>query len=263
MFMKKLYYLNFTVLVLAACLFPGFALSTQGRGNVTGSYITIEYQPSLSNFRNFRIKETGFNTSSPIGLVRSARNAEASVLGVPQHFYTQQQSDSYKSYGNDLLGFGASVGLLVKSLRVEFEGSYKRFDIKHLVNYASRDGHRYFAIPRDTFFNKSIPNKMLGYTVAKNNGISVASNMVNLCYELIKYSSFTPYVCLGVGGDFIELFDSMRIKLAYQGKVGVSYPITSRLVFSISGQYHRVVGSKFKLLPLNQPVPLKKGERWS
>nr|ABO36244.1 Omp-1-4 [Ehrlichia ewingii] len=250
MFMKKLYYLNFTVLVLTVYLFPSFVFSMQGRSNITGSYITVSYQPSMSNFRNFHIKETNFDTKDPIGLIRSARSTEPSVLKINTHFYKPQQSDSYKSYGNDLLGFSTSIGLLVKNLRMEFEGSYKKFDIKRLVNYASRDGHRYFAIPRDTFFNNSIPYAFNAYTVAKNNGLSIISNMINLCYESIKYNNFMPYICLGAGGDFIELFDSMRIKFAYQGKLGVSYPLTSNLVLAISGQYHKVVGDKFKFLPL-------------
>ena len=270
--MNKLYRLNFIVVVLIAYLSPwvGFTSSIyQGSSNITGSYITIKYQPSISNFRNFHIKETDFDTSEPIGLKTSVRNIENSTLNTYHNFYASEESDSYKSYGNDLLGFGASIGLLAKNLRVEFEGSYKRFDIKHFVNYVARDGDRYFSIPRQTALSVTPmggenmtfiadSTTCLGYTVAKNTGITIASNMINLCYDLIKHNNFTPYVCLGIGGNFIEVFDSMRIKFAYQGRVGISYPITSKLILSISGQYHKVVGNKFKLLPLNQPVPLRR-----
>ena len=271
--MKKLHCLSF-ILLLIAC-FPPVPAFSHGNSNITGSYITIKYQPSISNFRNFHIKETDFDTKNPIGLTTYAKNSQSNIL-FNYNFYLPRQSDSYKSYGNDLLGFGMSIGLLVRNLRIEFEGSYNKFDVKPLIGYAYKDGHRYFAIPREKTNNGLAPTsslifintqeqdyytEYLGYTVAKNNGINIASNMVNLCYESAKYNNLKPYLCLGIGGDFIELFDVMRIKFAYQGKVGISYPITQRLVLSINGQYHKVIGNKFKFLPLIQPVPLRREQK--
>ncbi|AHX04739.1 P44/Msp2 family outer membrane protein [Ehrlichia japonica] len=254
-------YLNF-IISLSILLLPGFAFSVYQNNNIDGSYITIKYQPTVSHFKNFHIKETDFDSAEPVGLNKYVTNTELSNLSNNFSFIMSRQTDSYKSYKNDLLGLGLSIGLLVRNFRVEFEGSYKSFDIKRLAYYQSKEGHRYFAIPRH-LLHGFMPLKETitsgynqGYIIAKNNGISIISNIINLCRET-KYKSFTPYICLGVGGDFIEVFDVMRIKFAYQGKIGINYPITSKLVLSINGQYHKVIGDKFKLLPVLLPVSLK------
>ena len=252
--MYKLYYLSFAI-SLAQLLFPGFAFSIDQNNNIHGSYITIKYQPTISNFKNFHIKETDFDTEAPIGFNTIAPNTVFDSLKVHYNFSVLYNKDSYKFYDNDLSGLALSIGLLVKNLRIEFEGSYKNFDTKRLVHYNSREGHKFFAIPRKS--NSYVTPQSDNYTVAKNNGISIISNIINLCSET-KHKNFTPYICLGIGGDFIEIFDVMRVKFTYQGKVGVSYPITSRLVLSISGQYHKVIGNKFEFLPLIQPVALKR-----
>ncbi|CEI84726.1 Surface antigen msp4 [Ehrlichia minasensis] len=251
--MYKLYYLSFAI-SLAQLLFPGFAFSIDQNNNIHGSYITVKYQPTISNFKNFHIKETDFDTEDPVGFNTVVPNTDLSSLIIHYNFSALRHKDSYKFYDNDLSGLALSIGLLVKNLRIEFEGSYKNFDTKRLVRYNSREGHKFFAIPRTTTIHE-MPSAN-DYTVAKNNGISIISNIINLCSET-KYKNFTPYICLGIGGDFIEIFDVMRVKFTYQGKVGVSYPITSRLVLSISGQYHKVIGNKFEFLPLIQPVELK------
>ncbi|AAZ68930.1 P44/Msp2 family outer membrane protein [Ehrlichia canis] len=252
--MYKLYYLSF-IISLAQLLFSGFAFSIDKNNNIHGSYITIKYQPTISNFKNFHIKETDFDTEDPIGFDIIAPNTNFDFLKHNYNFSVLYHKDSYKFYENDLSGLALSIGLLVKNLRIEFEGSYKNFDTKRLAYYHSREGHKFFAIPRTSNFGV-IPNED-NYTVAKNNGISIISNIINLCSET-KFKNFTPYICLGIGGDFIEIFDVMRVKFTYQGKVGISYPITPKLVLSISGQYHKVIGNKFKFLPLIQPVALKR-----
>ena len=254
-------YLNF-IISLSILLLPEFAFSVYQDNNIDGSYITIKYQPTISHFKNFHITETDFNSAEPVGLDKAATNTGFSILNDNYNFSMPRQTDSYKSYKNDLLGLGLSIGLLVRSFRVEFEGSYKSFDTKRLAHYQSKEGHKYFAIPRHLLHGfmplkeTSTAGYNQGYIIAKNNGISIISNIINLCRET-KYKSFTPYVCLGIGGDFIEIFDVTRIKFAYQGKVGISYPITSNLVLSINGQYHKVIGDKFKLLPVFLPVSLK------
>ncbi|KJV63475.1 MULTISPECIES: P44/Msp2 family outer membrane protein [Ehrlichia] len=254
-------YLNL-IISLSILLLPEFAFSVYQNNNIDGSYITIKYQPTVPHFKSFHIRETGFDSAEPVGLSQFVANTELNSLNNNYNFSTTRQTDSYKSYKNDLLGLGLSIGLLVRNFRVEFEGSYKNFDTKRLAYYQAKEGYKYFAIPRH-LLHGFMPLKETttsgynqGYIIAKSNGISIISNIINLCREA-KYKSFTPYICLGVGGDFIEIFDAMRIKFAYQGKVGISYPITSNLVLSINGQYHKVIGDKFKLLPVFLPVSLK------
>ncbi|AHC39603.1 P44/Msp2 family outer membrane protein [Ehrlichia muris] len=254
-------YLNL-IISLSILLLPGFAFSVYQNNNIDGSYITIKYQPTVSHFKNFHIKETDFDSAEPVGLNKYVTNTGFSALSNNFNFSMPHQTDSYKSYKNDLLGLGLSIGLLVRNFRVEFEGSYKSFDTKRLAYYQAKEGHTYFAIPRHLLYGfmplkeTTSSSYSQGYLIAKSNGISIISNIINLCRET-KYKSFTPYICLGVGGDFIEIFDTMRIKFAYQGKVGISYPITSKLVLSINGQYHKIIGDKFKLLPVFLPVSLK------
>nr|AAF73411.1 P28-3 [Ehrlichia chaffeensis] len=250
--MQKLY---ISFIILSGLLLPKYVFCMHQNNNIDGSYVTIKYQLTTPHFKNFYIKETDFDTQEPIGLAKITANTKFDTLKENFSFSPLHQTDSYKSYQNDLLGIGLSVGLFVKSFRIEFEGAYKNFNTKRLARYKSKDGYKYFAIPRKS--EHGFLDNTFGYTVAKNNGISIISNIINLCSET-KYKSFTPYICIGVGGDFIEIFDVMRIKFAYQGKVGVSYPITSKLILSINGQYHKVIGNKFELLPVYQPVELKR-----
>ncbi|AHX05153.1 P44/Msp2 family outer membrane protein [Ehrlichia chaffeensis] len=247
--MQKLY---ISFIILSGLLLPKYVFCMHQNNNIDGSYVTIKYQLTTPHFKNFYIKETDFDTQEPIGLAKFTANTGFDILKSNYSFSPLHQTDSYKSYQNDLLGIGLSVGLFVKSFRVEFEGSYKNFNAKRIARYKSKEGYKYFAIPRQSQHGFLSGN----YTVAKNNGISIISNIINLCREA-KYKTFTPYICIGVGGDFIEIFDVMRIKFAYQGKVGASYPITSKLILSINGQYHKVIGNKFELLPLYQFVQLK------
>ena len=60
--------------------------------------------------------------------------------------------------------------------------------------------------------------------------------------------SASPYICIGIGGDFTEFFDQLHVKLAYQGKIGISYPIYNKINLFANGYYHIVIGNKFKNL---------------
>nr|BBE10877.1 map1-11 [uncultured Ehrlichia sp.] len=262
--MKKLYYLNFILVLLATCFLPKFAFSTFHDTNIAKPYITVNYQPTVSNFRNFHIKETNFDTKKPIEVNINSTGISTRYFKNREFAFYSSHNKHYESYKNDLSAFTTSIGISLKNFKIEAEGSYKVFDVFDFRNYAIQGAHNIFALPRETnsygmypLDRPSLRNKNTGYTILKNNGIAIISNMINLCYEK-QSNNFTPYICFGIGGDFIEIFDTTRIKAAYQGKIGISYPLTSRTNLLISGQYHKVIGNQFKELPTLQIVELKR-----
>ncbi|QGR02926.1 P44/Msp2 family outer membrane protein [Ehrlichia ruminantium] len=259
--MKKLHYLNFILVLLITYLLPQIAFS---EANIVKPYVTINYQPSISNFRNFNIKETDFDTKGTLGVHINTRNISVHELQKTPHNFISSHNKHYQHYDNDLSAFTTSIGASLKNLRIELEGAYKTFDVSDLVQHVIKDAHRLFAIPRELIFHDmlafndpSIPKYSTGHTILKNNGLTIISNMINLCYEK-KRNNLTPYICFGIGGDFIEIFDTMKIKAAYQGKIGISYSITPNTTLLISGQYHKVIGNQFKDLPTIQIFELKR-----
>ena len=83
----------------------------------------------------------------------------------------------------------------------------------------------------------------------KNTGLSILSIIINGCHDFsIDELKISPYICAGIGINAIEFFDALHIKFAYQGKIGVSYPLANSIRLFSNGYYHKVVGNKFKNL---------------
>ncbi|MGN7618834.1 MAG: P44/Msp2 family outer membrane protein [Ehrlichia sp.] len=53
-----------------------------------------------------------------------------------------------------------------------------------------------------------------------------------------------------------NFFDALHVKFAYQGKLGISYELSSRISVFADGYYHKVIGDQFKNLNVNHVVEL-------
>ncbi|RZB12689.1 P44/Msp2 family outer membrane protein [Ehrlichia minasensis] len=255
---KKIFFILGSMLVCLAAYLPIQSLSESN--NViyntkhTGLYISGQYKPSVSHFSDFSVKETYVNTEALFGLKQgissilrsSATTQQVENFNVP---YTAKFQDS-------LASFSVAVGYIAHhGPRIEVEGSYEEFDVKNPGNYTTTDAHRYIALAREKdqiYQTYPTTNK---YVIIKNNGISVVSIIINGCYDIaLNDSKILPYICAGFGGDFIEFFSAIRFKFAYQGKIGISYPLSSNTILFADGYYHKVISSQFKNLNVEHVV---------
>nr|AAR10937.1 MAP1-8 [Ehrlichia ruminantium] len=215
---------------------------------ISGIYFTGQYKPGISNFSNFSAKETNYNTQKLVRLKKDAK--ESNLLGVNTNF-----EDTYSvKFQNNIISFSGIIGYATsKGIRLEIEGAYESFDVKSPVGYSKDNAYyRYFALARS--MTKENPKE---FTVMKNNGLSVASIMINGCYDFaLDDFALSPYICAGIGEDFIEFFDALHIKIAYQGKLGISYRESPKISLFIDGYYHHIIGNQFKNLSVHHAVEL-------
>ena len=255
---KKIFFILGSMLVCLAAYLPIQSLSESN--NViyntkhTGLYISGQYKPSVSHFSDFSVKETYVNTEALFGLKQDISSTLHSRT-------TTQQNENFNvpytaKFQDSLASFSVAVGYIAHhGPRIEVEGSYEEFDVKNPGNYTTTDAHRYIALAREKDkFYQTYPttNK---YVIIKNNGISVVSIIINGCYDIaLNDSKILPYICAGFGGDFIEFFSAIRFKFAYQGKIGISYPLSSNTILFADGYYHKVISSQFKNLNVEHVI---------
>ncbi|CAH58607.1 P44/Msp2 family outer membrane protein [Ehrlichia ruminantium] len=231
-------------------------------------YISGQYKPSVSNFSNFSVKETNTNTENLVatkqdiapldidaGLVtpKPPQKSQKIYKGLREstnfnHPYTAEFQDNNISFGG-AIGYSSTKGT-----RVELEGSYEFFDVKDPIGHKLHDAHRYFALARAMNKYKPFEPKRqyelrTHHTVMRNDGVYISSIMLNGCYDFsINELKISPYMCVGIGINAIEFFDALHLKLAYQGKFGISYPISNNIKLFADGYYYKVTDNKFKNL---------------
>ncbi|CEI84731.1 Surface antigen msp4 [Ehrlichia minasensis] len=248
---KKIFLLG-SILVCLAAYLPIQSLSESNNVTYntkhTGLYISGQYKPSVSHFSDFSVKETYVNTEALFGLKQYINSILLSNIITQQdgNFnvpYTPKFQDSFAS-------FSVAVGYIAHhGPRIEVEGSYEEFDVKNPGNYTTTDAHRYIALASKK------DAQLYKYVIIKNNGISVVSIIINGCYDIaLNDSKILPYICAGFGGDFIEFFSAIRFKFAYQGKIGISYPLSSNTILFADGYYHKVISSQFKNLNVENVI---------
>ncbi|WDM85433.1 P44/Msp2 family outer membrane protein [Ehrlichia sp. JZT12] len=226
--------------------------------NVIGLYIAGQYRPGISHFSDFGVKETNVVTKKLVRVKKSASGNIPTILKDHSNF----EEPYIAKFQNNLVSFSGTIGYsYTEGPRFEIEGSYEKFDAKDPKDCQVTDAFRYFALARTTTTNSDSSSSTpedLNYTVMRNNGLSVTSIMINGCYDFaFDNLAVSPYVCLGIGEDFIEFFDVLHIKFAYQGKLGVSYEFSSRINVFADGYYHKVISNQFKNLNVNHVVDLK------
>ncbi|CAI28363.1 Map1-related protein [Ehrlichia ruminantium str. Gardel] len=226
-------------------------------GKYNNIYLSTQYKPAIPVFNNFSVSEKDQNTALLVALTSDINNTNINnneKISLPQHFTTPYHAQ----FQNSIISFSGTIGqYLPKNLRVEIEGSYKSFDVKNPGYYDVNDAYRYFALARDVKNNSYQPqdNKtnnttnLAYYTIMKNYGVSIMSVLLNGCYDIsVDKLKASPYICLGIGVDTIEFFETLHIKFAYQCKVGISYLILPQVSLFADGYYHKVKNNQFKNL---------------
>nr|ACR33115.1 major antigenic protein 1-2 [Ehrlichia ruminantium] len=215
-------------------------------------YISGQYKPSVSHFSNFSVNETNTDIQNLVATKQDISSLDIdTVLKEPSNFNHPYTTE----FQNNNISFGGAIGYYsTEGTRIELEGSYEFFDVKDPSGYKPHDAYRYFALARDMNRKKSFePKKQIGlrtnYTVMRNNGLFISSVILNGCYDFsINELKISPYMCVGIGINAIEFFDALHLKLAYQGKFGISYPISNNIKLFADGYYYKVTDNKFKNL---------------
>nr|ABO36255.1 Omp-1-15 [Ehrlichia ewingii] len=210
--------------------------------NIVGNfYVSGKYMPTISHFDNFSAKEDTIETIATFGLSKTYNRSS------PIHSDFTDSKYSFKYENNPFLGFAGAVGYSMEGLRLEFEISYEKFDVKNPDNSYSNGAHMYYALSRKDNANIGTTPQDKKYVYIKNEGLTDISLMLNACYDVISEGiSFVPYICAGIGSDFISMFDITSPKLSYQGKLGISYSINPEMSVFIGGHFHKVIGDQFK-----------------
>ncbi|AHX05015.1 P44/Msp2 family outer membrane protein [Ehrlichia japonica] len=215
-----------------------------------GFYISVKYNPSISHFRKFSAQETPINgttslTKKVIGLKKNG------IIITHSDFTTTDPA--FEFHNNLISGFSGSIGYAMDGPRIELETAYQQFNAKNpdSNDSDSSDYYKYFGLSREDAIAD------LKYVVLKNESITFMSLMINTCYDITAEGvPFIPYACAGIGADLISIFKDFNLKFAYQGKIGVSYPITPEVSAFIGGYYHGVIGNQFNKIPVITPVVL-------
>ena len=243
---KKIFSIVVPVLICLVSLLPTQSFSVSNNNKSFGLYFTGQYKPSIPHFTNFSVKEANVETKQLFRLKHNATSIPTDIK-ISSNF-TVLYSETFQE---NIVSFSGAVGYLPpEGPRVEIEGSYEKFDIKNPKNDLIKDAFRYIALAREV--SSSSPQTLFNnkYVIMRNDGISIISIILNLCYDFFinKSSTTSPYICAGFGGNFIELFNSVRPKFAYQGKLGINHPLSSNVILFVDGYYHKVMGNKFKHL---------------
>ncbi|ABD44654.1 major outer membrane protein OMP-1H [Ehrlichia chaffeensis str. Arkansas] len=238
--------------------------------NNLGIYISGQYKPSVSVFSNFSVKETNFTTQQLVALKKDIDSVDISTnadsgINNPQNFtipYIPKFQDNAASFSG-ALGF-----FYARGLRLEMEGSYEEFDVKNPGGYTKvKDAYRYFALAREMQSGQTCPKHKetsgiqphgIYHTVMRNDGVSISSVIINGCYNFtLSNLPISPYMCVGMGIDAIQFFDSLHIKFAHQSKLGITYPLSSNVHLFADSYYHKVIGNKFKNLRVQHVYELQ------
>ncbi|MGN7618841.1 MAG: P44/Msp2 family outer membrane protein [Ehrlichia sp.] len=216
-----------------------FSDSVQDNNIIGNFYVSGKYMPTISHFGNFSAKEDKVTTTATFGLSKDYNGSS------PTHSNFTIPKYSFKYENNPFLGFAGAIGYSMEGLRVEFETSYETFDVKNPDNIYSNGAHMYYALSRDEAKKTEATEKK--YVYIKNEGVVDTSFMLNACYDIMSDSiSIVPYICAGIGGDLISMFDITTLKLSYQGKFGVSYSVSPEISVFVGGHFHKVIGNEFK-----------------
>ncbi|AHX03238.1 surface antigen family protein [Ehrlichia chaffeensis str. Heartland] len=237
------------------------------KDNIGHFYIGGQYKPGIPRFNRFLV--TNNNIREIISLQEDCRNTiphmvQSTAQGIlpskvleefrqllhDGDFFTLPYNPTYKK---NLLGGGGVVGYSITHFRVELEAFYEKFNLTAPAGYLHKNFYEYFALA--TEMDPTRPNQPAEgkYYCMKNTGITLSPFIINACYDFIlkKAHNIAPYLCLGVGGNFIDFLDQVSFKLTYQAKVGISYFISPNIAFFIDGSFHGHLNNQFSDLPVD------------
>ena len=261
-------YAKVFILIYLIFLLPSLSFATIGndsfKNNSGHFYIGGEYKPGIPHFNRFSI--TNNNIKGLVSLIQEHRNnlpymaQDATLLNLLKN--NSNFTLSYDTtYTRNLLGVGGIAGYSLDNFRIELEAFYEKFNIKVPSGYFYDNFYEYFAlIPTTELYNRTKNSQVQpSHYCMKNTGVTLSPFLVNACYDFIlkKASNIAPYLCLGVGGNFIDFLDQVNFKFAYQAKVGISYLISPNLSFFIDGAFHGHFDNQFSDLLVDYPTDLK------
>ena len=250
---KKIFYIISISLLVNLLILPNISFAENSYVSINPVlYISGQYRPGVSHFGKLSVKETHKDIKQLVALKKEV-SPITSVINTNTSFDSIYNAE----FEDNAISFSGAVGFsYAEGPRIEIEASYEEFDVKNPGGYTVADAFRYFALARSTDTNPQQPVSDK-FTVMKNNGLSIGSVIINGCYDFtLDEAPASPYICVGIGGDFIEFFDQLHVKLAYQGKIGISYPIYNKINLFANGYYHKVVGNKFRNLDVQHVVDL-------
>ncbi|KJV69420.1 P44/Msp2 family outer membrane protein [Candidatus Neoehrlichia procyonis] len=254
-----------TSFVALALLMPFYSsaqvvVEEESKSNVQnhGFYIGGQYKPGISIMGDLTLKGDLVDIKAIIGLKPEATGTVdadgKTAIGKALETATNFKGIYKPTYNNSLTGFSGLIGYSMNSgMRIEFEGSYEDFELKNPGGYTLKDGYKYFVAAYNLKSGSSdeVDSGSKKYFIIKNSNIVVASTMINACYDfaldsLSNVREISPYLCAGVGGSFVKVFNSQHIKFAYQAKAGVSYFISPSVAIFADGYYEGILNNKFR-----------------
>ena len=279
--------MNYAKAFILTCiifLFPSlsFAVDNNYFGHNIGKnighfYIGVQYKPGAQRFNRFSVVYD--NTKNLLAFSKTRNSLLYYSTEINQLFSLSQEKQNllhhtteipttlsilqnksafipgyHPTYTDNLLGAGGIVGYSINNLRIELEAFYEKFSIKVPIGY--NYDTEYFAIATADSDPLSQPQR---YHCMKNTGIVLSPFLVNACYDFtLKITKkIAPYLCLGVGGDFIDFLGQTSLKSFYQAKAGVSYAISPNLTFFVDGSFHGHMNNQFSGLLVDYPVDIK------
>ena len=218
-------------------------------------YIGAQYKPARHYLSNLIIKETSSDIVATFALKKDPAPAPPASNNNPIDIikhnanFTVNYNPHYK---NNNAGFSGILGYYYNNnFRMESEISYETFHLRN-EGYKVAGLEKHFALAQeiDTRSYQPQANK---YVTIINNGIGITSVLINACYDSVSINNIVTYSCIGVGVDIVDFLSKYTTKLSYQGKSGISYSISSRIMLFGEGYYHGLLGKQFSNIPVNYP----------
>nr|AQS23831.1 merozoite surface protein 4 [Anaplasma marginale] len=218
---------------------------SEGNGVMGGSfYVSTAYSPAFPSVTSFDIRESSKETSYVKGYDKSIATIDVSV---PANFSISSYSFAFSK--NLLTSFDGAVGYSLGGARVELEASYRRFATLADGQYAKSGAEALAAVSRDAALTAT------NYFVVKVDEIINTSVMLNGCYDVLHTDlPVSPYVCAGIGASFVDISKQVTAKLAYRGKVGISYQFTPEISLVAGGFCHGLFDESYKDIPAHNSV---------
>ncbi|ACZ48906.1 outer membrane protein 1 [Anaplasma centrale str. Israel] len=146
-----------------------------------------------------------------------------------------------------------SVGYSTGNVRLEAEGTYQNFRVDaRKYKDAPERAHSFAASAPDesSMTVATKPNAPYHITI-KNEEVTIASLIANLCYDLLPESSqISPSACVGGGGSIARLLGATEVRWTYQAKVGVQYFASRKAALFAYAYASRVHPEKFTSVPV-------------
>nr|AAY51608.1 major surface protein 4 [Anaplasma marginale] len=235
-----------SLLVSGAVVASPMSHEVSSEGGVMGGsfYVGAAYSPAFPSVTSFDMRESSKETSYVRGYGKSIATIDVSV---PANF---SKSGYIFAFSKNLItSFDGAVGYSLGGARVDLEARHRRVATLADGQYAKSGAESLAAITRDANITET------NYFVVKIDEITNTSVMLNGCYDVLHTDlPVSPYVCAGIGASFVDISKQVTTKLAYRGKVGISYQFTPEISLVAGGFYHGLFDESYKDIPAHNSV---------